>query len=519
MHIRAWRRSWLLQALVAALVLGAALTAALVLLISDDSGGRVEATDELSVVTATPTARATPTATPTATAEPTATATAAPTATPAEVVLASACGITVKAPGEQGDWGTASVTQNVEGSCHLLIVEVTPAEGYCFAGEGLVPRDPLPTTCASGTTWTVLRWADMTFYVYFAPTSFPYDTFDTTGAVTASGSYVFLTEGAASALDGESDAVLHVVTTYEELREEEGLLRLHLTDAGGASHADFYATVAVGDILEWRKADDCFTRYTVTSIPALAADAGYREFGVAPVTYAFTGCSGALAAPAGEGAREASATAPVIAVDVGFGDLPNLGGEGLTAPVVHGIYQLVPEGWSGATKAYELNVGPGAPSYENPVFTESLAEARKLPYWREPDLPAGWSFSYAVSGNLAGPARGYTAEYVRADGYPAFTLEGYHASSRYYPGEASYEVDIPVVGGKGMMVLEARTIAGRPAIALYSPPGPKHPWNAGIWLWVYDAATESEYHFIGATSAVKGANLDSAIAIVESLFD
>ena len=274
----------------------------------------------------------------------------------------------------------------------------------------------------------------------------------------------------------------------------------------------------MGDVLEWRKADDCFTRYTVTSIPALAADGGYREFGVEPMTYAFTGCSGTLAADGSANAEEAVNEA--IAVDVGFGDLPSLGGEGLTAPVVHGIYQLLPEGWSGATKAYELNVGPGAPSYENPVFTESLAEARKLPYWREPDLPAGWSFSYAVSGNLAGPARGYTAEHVRADGYRAFTLEGYHASSRYYAGEASYEVDIAVTGGKGIMVLEARTIAGRPALVLYSPPGPKHSWSAGVVVWVYDAATESEYYFRDGDLSVTGRDdLDVAIAIVESLFD
>ena len=173
------------------------------------------------------------------------------------------------------------------------------------------------------------------------PPRFRYDSFDATGAVTAAGSYAFLAPaaGAGAATDAAPDAAPVVVTTYEALREEADTLRVHRTDADGAARAAFYGTVAVGDRVEWHRAADCFTRYVVTRAPTPAADASYREFGVTPETYAFTGCSGALAPPGA-----ASGTITVLAADLDFGVLPPLGGPSLTAPIIHGPFQLVPAG-------------------------------------------------------------------------------------------------------------------------------------------------------------------------------
>ena len=96
-----------------------------------------------------------------------------------------------------------------------------------------------------------------------------YDTYDTTGAVTEAGSYAFL--------GGEDGA--SVVATYEALRDGTATsLRIHTSDADGASRADVYDEVGAGDLFEWKQADDCFVRYTVTSTPQ-PAGAVAREFG------------------------------------------------------------------------------------------------------------------------------------------------------------------------------------------------------------------------------------------------
>ena len=84
-------------------------------------------------------------------------------------------------------------------------------------------------------------------------------------------------------------------------------------------------------------------RYLVTDVPSTTSTAR-KELGVAWMTYAFTGCSGAVATSA--------------AVSRASGPLPDLGGTSLTAPVVHGIYQLVPAGWTGAAKEDELHLPP-----------------------------------------------------------------------------------------------------------------------------------------------------------------
>ncbi len=318
-------------------------------------------------------------------------------------------------------------------------------------------------------------------------------TYDPTGEVATPGTHAFF---------AAPDSVGPVITTYEGLRRAAAVLRIHASDADGVSRASLYGAVATGDLFEWKQAEDCFVRYRVTDAPAADGTAPYREFAVRPETYAFQSCqSGDLPS---EAPPVAFTTAPDLPLD-------HLGGAQLTGfAVVHGIYQIVPAGWTGLTKPYE-EVRPPGNSSDTPVFTESLAEARNLPYWRDPELPTGWRFDRAASGGLADPGYGYTAEYVMADGSSAFRLKGYHASARYRPEEVTRS------GNGGSW--ETRTIAGRPAQVVYSPLGAGRNWRFPITVWVYDRATESEYKIIGFDLSLRGENIDAVIAIARSLFE
>ena len=132
---------------------------------------------------------------------------------------------------------------------------------------------------------------------------FLYDTYDLSGAVAEPGHYTFLED---------PDDPSTVVTTYEGLRDGTATaLLVHTHDAHGIPRAELYDAVEPGDLFEWKQADDCFVRYTVTGVRTGAADT-QREFDVAWMTYAFTGCRGPIAAAPPRTLR--------------FGDLPNLGG-------------------------------------------------------------------------------------------------------------------------------------------------------------------------------------------------
>ena len=331
------------------------------------------------------------------------------------------------------------------------------------------------------------------------PTAYLYDTYDTTGEVAEPGSYAFLADPA----DTTS-----AVTTYEALRDgTTTALLIHKSDAHGASQAALYDAVEAGDLFEWHEADDCFVRYKVTEVKPDPAGAVPRKLlAVEWMTFAFTGCSGVVSANA------------VATVD--WGELPDLGGTGLTAPVVHGIYQLVPAGWAGTTREPEVNL-PSGNSYEDPVRTENLADAKALPYWRDPELPEGWAFGWASSGGLSDPAYGYCATYLtepRPSPLHGGELRrirgvevcGYHADARLDVERASWL--------NGSSVSETRTIAGRPARITYSPLGPNHNDAAYVRVWVYDAATESEYFLIG-DGRLRGDDVDPVIAIARSLFE
>ncbi len=302
-------------------------------------------------------------------------------------------------------------------------------------------------------------------------TTFRYDRYDTTGTVAEPGSYAFLADPA----DTRS-----AVTTYEGLRDGSATrLRIHETDADGVSRAAFLDTVEVGDLFEWRQAEDCFVRYTVAEVKPDPAGTVHRKLlAVEWMTFAFTGCRGT-------GAVSVSA-----AVTVDWGELPDLGGTSLTAPVVHGIYQVVPAGWKGATVEALVDLdSPGEPPEELRLYS-TLAEARQLPYWRDPALPEGWILESALVPD-DGPRYGYCARFRTEErtrrnnevyrNY-AFRICGLHVTGWYHPEIASWH--------DGASVRETRVVAGRPAMVIYSPEGPDSSPDFPINIWVYDPETQ-----------------------------
>ena len=107
-----------------------------------------------------------------------------------------------------------------------------------------------------------------------------YDTLDITGAASTPGSYAFLkTAGdASSAIGNFSDSSLHTVE-----------LRVHPTDASGASRADFYDTVQLGDMFEYHTDNGgvCMVRFKVTSIGMTTSP---RTFGIEQAAQYRTWC-------------------------------------------------------------------------------------------------------------------------------------------------------------------------------------------------------------------------------------
>ena len=327
--------------------------------------------------------------------------------------------------------------------------------------------------------------------VFSVETSSPrYSSYDTTGAVATAGSYAFLMPDD----DAEDEDATAPVTTYEALRDgTTTALLIHKSDAHGASQAALYDTVEAGDTFEWKEADDCFVRYTVTAVkPDPAGTVPRKSLGVESIAYAFTGCSGAIAS--GSAANSASSSTASIT----WGALPNLGGTSLTVPIVQGSFQLVPAGWAGATKP----VGPRMPM--RPTIPEaeatSLAEARTFPHWRDPELPEGWQFTYAESGDES--ESGYFRAYYSG---LRLTVSAAGINAKYSPKAASETY----AGGSQTSVRETLQIAGRPARVHRSLT--EKNFNTTVLVW--DEATRVLYRLEG--------NLDSAmlIALAQSMFE
>ena len=325
---------------------------------------------------------------------------------------------------------------------------------------------------------------------YDATTVLCYSTYDAAGETEAAGSYTFLSDS--------SDAV-NVIGTYEGLRDgTASRLLIHKADAQGASRATLYDAVATGDFFEWRETDDCWVRYRVTEVLPDPPDAAPRKlFAVERITYAFSGCSGAIAATA--------------AVAFDWGPLPDLGGPSLAAPIRHGPFQIVPEGWEGPVEEDPFRPWPGN-SYANPVATADLAEARRLPHWRDPTLPSGWTFGQASSGDPSyDPPYGYCAWWATDRGYGGVEICGGFYLGLDWPRESSWS------NGDG--VVETRMIAGRPAIVVYSPVGANRNFYIAVWVLVYDPIPDAAYHVRGLDGTLRGNRVNAGIAIARSLFE
>ncbi len=314
-----------------------------------------------------------------------------------------------------------------------------------------------------------------------------YRSYDASGAVATPGSYAFLIDSSLGA---------SVVATFEGLRDGTATaLLVHQSDAYGASQAQVYDPILAGDLFEWRQADDCWVRYRVTEVkPDPTGIVPRKLVAVEWMTYAFTGCSGPIAGSVG--------------ASFAWGHLPDVGGASLTAPVVHGPFQIVPEHWTGATQEPVTRESAGY-SYSRPTGTTDINEARQLPFWRDPTLPEGATLEWARSGSVSDPVYGYSARYHGGESEVA--ISGYDAAHRREPEKATW------LNGRGAR--ETRVIAGRPAIVIYSPPGPSYDAWFPLTVWIYDAAAEAIYTIRGENTNLTGSNVDRVIAIARSLFE
>ena len=323
------------------------------------------------------------------------------------------------------------------------------------------------------------------------PTTFRYDTFDPTGAAASPGSYAFLVP------DGHATSV---VTTYEQLRTEASVMRVNVEDGHGASWAGFYDEVAVGDVVEWRQADDCWARYRVTTAPQPAMGATSRAFGVRWVTYTYTGCGGAVSA---NGNRTIDWSPP----DVRSPDI--------AVPVRHGPWTLHSPQWTGPVESTLRYPRPSTlpdpdPETPMPFVTTDIAEARStILLWREPTVPEDWTFSGASMGDPYGYDYGYIASFQTGSGLNHVSIHVFYSEWR-----PVFEV---ATGHQYAVQRELRTVDGRPALLIYSPTGPNHDEGYPISIWIFDDATGIQYRVSSHTPELRGSNIEPVIAIARSL--
>ncbi len=324
------------------------------------------------------------------------------------------------------------------------------------------------------------------------PVVMRYGTPQLDGVVDAPGEYAFFSA------DGP-------ITTYEGLRRDVERLVIHERDADGASWAAFYAAVEAGDDFEWREADDCWVRYLVDEVLPDPADASLKALAVRWITYAYTGCSGAISTT---GDRMWT-WAP-----------PNIRGPDVMVPVRHGPVLLIPAGWSGnieepvrlnpqAVGVEESSTEAGTPTTFN---TTDLAKARTIPLWRDVTLPVSdWRFGSAQAGTYDSPpyGHGFQADYVTAEGGVAVSVMVGHM--QVVPGHATAHYP-----GNTISIQEARIIDRYPALVLYNPDG-QNPL-APTSVLIYDEENGIVYAAYGYIGALIGSNISPLIEIARSLY-
>ena len=262
-----------------------------------------------------------------------------------------------------------------------------------------------------------------------------------------------------------------------------------------------------GDLFEWHQADDCFVRYTVTEVkPDPTGTVPRKLLAVEWMTYAYSGCSGTISANANVGMT--------------WSDLLDLGGVDLPAPVVHGTFHLEPPSWEGKAMVGTRHDPPDtSPALEETsVDTLAAARAQDFPYWREPStMPEGWELSRAWEGGLDAPWYGFCSVYVTSPPGKVLQACGAFSTARRFAQDSSYRVSA------GQNVRETRVIGGRPAMILWSPPGPEYVWYGDIHIRVFDRDTEGVYGFIYSvpkrSDSDANAILQEALDLVTSFFE
>ena len=317
-----------------------------------------------------------------------------------------------------------------------------------------------------------------------APVVMRYGAPQTDGVVDAPGEYAFFSA------DGP-------ITTYEGLRQDVEQLVIHERDADGASWAAFYAEVKAGDHFEWREADDCWVRYLVDEVLPDPMDTPLKVLAVRWITYAYTGCSGTVAATG----ERMWTWAP-----------PNIQSPDITVPVRHGIWLLLPPAywnrldWEGTDGVYEERIPlPGSSQAAQPEVSTDLAVVQQHPLWRTPDLPAGWQLNWAISGSEG--IDGYQAVYNNERGGIGIEIHVYRP--QFYPQE------VLVSGAQDSSITEVQTIDDHQAIIKYSPSGRTAQTTT---IWFFDDTEGIAYVVVGLDGTVRGTS-DAITAIARSLFE
>ena len=333
------------------------------------------------------------------------------------------------------------------------------------------------TGCAPGGLWNALAHdLDATGLPNCAePPPLRYGAPEPTGIVDAPGEYAFFSA------DGP-------VTTYEGLRQDVAQLVIHQRDADGASWEAFYDGVEAGDDFEWREADDCWVRYLVDEVLPDPTDAPLKVLAVRRYGYAYTGCSGTVAAT---GDRMWT-WAP-----------PNIQSPDITVPVRHGPWLLVPQIWEDTV---EEQVQVRTWSVDRPVVGQGREETsasawppHPLP---EPTLPDGWE------GGIGMGELGY--------------IEGYYSDTTGYLGVVitillryfipAYESTGSGIG-QGNYVHEARIIEGLPAILWYLA---EPATITSTRVSIFDPASGIEYITEGYSKNLRN-DIEATIVIAKSL--
>lgn len=258
--------------------------------------------------------------------------------------------------------------------------------------------------------------------------------------------------------------------------------------------------MAEGSLIEWWEASDCWTLYRVTGAPSAPASGSSRwEFPIERLAHAGIGhkstsdCAGDV-------------SSAVIRVDVNAPGVVRA--SDIALPVLYGPYLMAPHYWRDLGSRYSVEYE--APTRQATFFTRDLAEAKRLTsYWRDPDLPAGWTFALAGSCLPDYPEDGYCAEYRNERGYIGASLcIAYLTPRPWFLRELG--------GGDGSVRTEARLIDGYVAFMEYSPPGHLHDDVFPGVVLIFDSATGIQYLVIGSDPSMRK-NIDAVVAFARSL--